>query len=45
MNQLVRECIAAFVPEGSGGGHCDDPRGNCIFQSGSDVAVIQDYGR
>jgi hypothetical protein len=51
MNQLVKECIAAFVSEGPGGGHYDNLMGNygtlgCgIFQSGSDVTVIQDYGR
>jgi hypothetical protein len=51
MNQLVKECIDAFVSEGPGGGHYDNLMGNygslgCgIFQSGSSVTIVQDFGR
>ncbi|MCW5801462.1 MAG: hypothetical protein KIT31_03680 [Deltaproteobacteria bacterium] len=51
LNELVRACIAAFVSEGPGGGHYDNLMGNygslgCgIFQAGSSVTIVQDYGR
>lgn len=51
MQQLVAACIAAFFSEGPGGGHYDNMMGNygtlgCgIFQSGTSVTIIQDFGR
>ncbi|MBS1121502.1 MAG: hypothetical protein H6Q90_3730 [Deltaproteobacteria bacterium] len=51
MQQLVAACIAAFYSEGPGGGHYENMLGDygtlgCgIFQSGSDVTIIQDFGR
>ena len=51
MKQLVGACIAAFYSEGPGGGHYENMLGNhgtlgCgIFQSGSSVTIIQDFGR
>jgi len=50
MNNLVAACIAAFVSEGPGGGHYDNLMGNyghlgCgIYQSGTSVTIVQDYG-
>ena len=51
MNQLVRLCIAAFYSEGPGGGHYENMLGDyrslgCgIFQSGTSVTIVQDFGR
>jgi len=51
MKQLVAACIAAFYSEGPGGGHYENMLGNygtlgCgIFQSGSSVTLVQDYGQ
>lgn len=51
MNNLVAACIAAFYSEGPGGGHYEIMLGNygtlgCgLYQSGSSVTIIQDYGR
>ena len=50
MQKLVAACIAAFYAEGPGGGHYDNMMGNyrtlgCgIFQSGTTVTIVQDYG-
>lgn len=51
LDQLIAACIAAFFSEGPGGGHYENMLGNyatlgCgIFQSGSSVTIIQDFGR
>jgi hypothetical protein len=51
MQKLVAACIAAFFSEGPGGGHYDNMMGNygtlgCgIYQSGTSVTIIQDFGR
>jgi hypothetical protein len=51
LNQLVAKCIAAFYSEGPGGGHYENLLGDygslgCgIFQSGTSVTIIQDFGR
>lgn len=49
--ELVRACIAAFYAEGPGGGHYEimldrDYRtlGCGIYQEGTSVTVVQDYG-
>ena len=51
LDQLVAACIAAFFSEGPGGGHYENMLGNygslgCgIYQSGTSVTIIQDFGR
>lgn len=51
MNQLVAMCLAAFYSEGPGGGHYENMLGaygtlGCgIYQSGTSVTIIQDFGR
>ena len=51
MKQLVAMCIAAFYSEGPGGGHYENMLGTygtlgCgIYQSGTSVTIIQDFGR
>lgn len=51
MVQLVAACIEAFYSEGPGGGHYEIMLGDygslgCgIYQEGTDVTIIQDYGR
>jgi uncharacterized protein YkwD len=50
MKKLVELCIAAFYAEGPGGGHYENMLGayravGCgIFQSGTDVTIVQDFG-
>jgi len=52
MNKLVALCIASFYAEGPGGGHYENLLGEdyrtvgCgIFQSGTSVTIVQDFGR
>lgn len=51
MVELMRACIDAFYSEGPGGGHYEIMLGNygtlgCgIYQQGTDVTIIQDYGQ
>jgi hypothetical protein len=51
MSMLVDACIDAFVSEGPGGGHYDNLMGaygtlGCgIYQNGTDVTIVQDYGQ
>ncbi len=51
LKQLVAACIAAFYSEGPGGGHYENMLGNygslgCgLYQSGTAVTIIQDFGR
>jgi len=50
LNMLVAACVTAFYDEGPGGGHYENMMGpyatlGCgIYQSGSDVTIVQDYG-
>jgi hypothetical protein len=50
LNQLVVACLAAFYGEGPGGGHYENMMGayaelGCgIYENGSDVTIVQDYG-
>jgi hypothetical protein len=52
MVELMRACIDAFYSEGPGGGHYEIMLSNdygtlgCgIYQEGTDVTIIQDYGQ
>ena len=46
----VKQCVAAFYSEGPGGGHYDNMMGpyaklGCgIYQSGTKITIVQDYG-
>lgn len=48
--QLVGACMQAFYDEGPGGGHYENMMGNygtlgCgLYQEGTEVTIIQDYG-
>jgi hypothetical protein len=48
---LMAACIDAFYDEGPGGGHYDNMMGDygslgCgVYQEGSDVTIVQDFGQ
>jgi hypothetical protein len=50
LKMLVAACLAAFYSEGPGGGHYENMMGayhtlGCgIYQHGTDVTIVQDYG-
>ena len=50
MVALVKQCMKAFYDEGPGGGHYENMMGSyaklgCgIYQSGTKVTIVQDYG-